>query len=103
MKTLLLTLWMIVTVILTLTIVGMLLFIPESNSKKSTWMEIGKNLNASVEDNKSWYFFIIWILFTIILTCNVYGMLIFIPNDWSEPSTWMEMGSDITYSITKSK
>lgn len=49
--------------------------------------------------------FILWMLCTIILTCTVIGMLLFIP-DFADflgerrvPSVWMQLGKDLLASI----
>jgi hypothetical protein len=44
--------WMIATVCLVCTFIGMLLFIPRDNGQPSTWMRIGlKLLNTIIDDN----------------------------------------------------
>jgi hypothetical protein len=103
MKTFLLTLWMLSTLILTCTVVGMLLFVPSLYyyGNKSTWMKIGMDLTESINDKHSWYFFILWLFFTIILTCTVIGMLLFIPDGRENSSSWMEIGHDIVHSVRK--
>jgi hypothetical protein len=102
-KSTLLFFWMVSTLILTFTVVGMLLFIPDiyySNPDPTTWMEMGlwlteKNPNKT----QNTILFLFWILFTIILTCSVFGMLLFIPNSSYRSSTWMEIGKKLATSI----
>jgi hypothetical protein len=57
MKILLLFCWMICTIILTCTLIGMFLFIPHygdyvgDKPTPSTWMQIGKNLLNGINSN----------------------------------------------------
>ena len=56
MKGLCLIVWMIFTLVLTFSIIGMLLFIPHVDYKEgepSTWMEIGRNLLNAVVNEKT--------------------------------------------------
>lgn len=49
MKEFCLVLWMLMTLILTFSLVGLVLFIPKDGSNESTWMEMGlKLLNAVI-------------------------------------------------------
>lgn len=47
MKIVLLIIWIIATLCLVASIIGMLLFVPD-NYRRSTWMEIGTNLIDSI-------------------------------------------------------
>lgn len=47
---------------------------------------------------------IFWMLLTIILTCTIVGLFLFIPKDnysnaESTPSTWMFIGRKLLYSV----
>lgn len=102
-KSALLLFWMVSTQILTFTIVGMLLFIPDhlyySNPEPTTWMLMGLDLTEKL-DNKieNTILFLFWILFTIILTCSIFGLLLFIPSG-NRSSTWMKIGKKLITSI----
>ncbi len=51
---------------------------------------------------------IFWMLLTLILTCSVVGMLLFVPTDrWknhdSTPSTWMRIGRKLLDAVVNQK
>lgn len=46
--TILLFLWLVFTIILTFSIVGLLLFIEPASYSRSTWMQIGVDLNDNL-------------------------------------------------------
>ncbi len=41
------------------------------------------------------FLLVIWFIFTLILTCSIIGMILFIPGSYDDKSTWMEIGADI--------
>lgn len=54
MRGLCLIVWMILTLVLTFSIIGMLLFIPDlDDGHPSSWMKIGRNLLNSVVNEKT--------------------------------------------------
>lgn len=40
------------------------------------------------------FLFVIWMIFTLVLTASIIGLLLFIP-DVTQPSTWMKIGKDL--------
>ena len=99
-KSALLFFWMVSTLILTFTIIGMLLFIPDGSYSKSSWMIIGNDLTQNINKTHSVILFICWIIFTIILTCSVFGMLLFLPDYYQSSTTWMKIGRKLMITST---
>ena len=72
--------WMVATILLTFSVVGMLLFITPDDYSRSTWMEIGKDLiDEYLNKELIFILFILWSLFSILLACSVIGLFLFIP------------------------
>lgn len=48
---------------------------------------------------------IFWFVFTLILTCSIIGMLLFLPTTYirgaNDPSTWMLIGRKLTDKLLK--
>jgi len=101
MKFWLLIFWMIATLFLTVTIVGMFIFI--ANYKRSTWMQMGYDL-VRMESDKTInsLLYLIWMIFTLIFTVSIVGMFLFIKPDYSDfqRSTWFEIGKILKDFIT---
>jgi len=90
-------LWMIFTMLLTFTIIGMMLFVADGwTDNRSNWMNIGYVLHQKLSSNSSVISFCIWILFTFILVCSIFGMLVFLPINDNKPSTWLIIGKNLT-------
>jgi hypothetical protein len=75
MKECLLILWMILTLILTFSLVGLVLFIPRDGRDNSTWMEMGDNLLAAVVNNK-WFLCTQMCIFWVSITGNILPIMI---------------------------
>ena len=52
MKEVIFILWLFMTLILTFSLVGLVLFVPRDGHDNSTWMEIGHKLLDAVINNK---------------------------------------------------
>jgi hypothetical protein len=104
-KDIILFLWMVATLILTISIVGMFIFVPNvNNHNRSTWMQLGKDLSLSITNEKKCFLLsFFWVIFTIFLTCTLIGMFLFIPPESyaNRKATWMEIGSHLLNSIKK--
>ena len=103
----LLAVWMILTVILTFTVVGMLIFISSSSgsysSSRSSWMKLGYDL---IPTESNVFLFLLWMILTIVLVCSIVGLLLFIPRDWmytscTHKSTWLTIGEELKNNIIK--
>ena len=46
---------------------------------------------------------IIWMLLTFVLVVSVIGLLIFIPKESGDKSTWMQIGYDLIKSIVNDR
>lgn len=44
--------------------------------------------------------FVLWMIFTLLLTVSLVGMFLFIPDTY-EPSSWMKIGIELLNSLTK--
>jgi hypothetical protein len=88
------------TLVLTFTIIGMLLvYTGEVGLGRTTWMSVGYDLiNTEYKKKQTIVLFIAWVLFTIVLTCSIIGMLLFVPKQYEE-STWMTIGKNLKNKI----
>jgi len=97
--------WMVSTIVLTFSIIGLFLFIPADGAERSSWMEIGKDLlDINFDIFVASILFVLWVLFSIVLSCSVIGLLLFIPKEYSystEKSTWVEIGLGLKDIIIK--
>jgi membrane-anchored glycerophosphoryl diester phosphodiesterase (GDPDase) len=103
----LLVVWMILTVILTFTIIGMFIFMADNSgiysSTKSSWMKLGYDL---IPTESNVFVFLVWMFLTVVLVCSVVGLLLFVPRDWMctnrvHKSTWLVIGDELKNNIIK--
>lgn len=94
--------WMLATMILTFTVVGMLIFPSMSYNDRTSWMEMGYDLsNIKSDKTCNGILYFLWIIFSLVLVISIVGLFLFICPEGFPRSTWLQIGTNLKNSIIK--
>lgn len=92
--------WMLATMILTFSIVGLLIVPSMIYNRRSSWMEMGYDLsNIKSDKTCNGILYFIWIVFSLVLVVSIVGLSLFICPDGFERSTWLQIGTNLKNDI----